>query len=157
MFELARIGNLQGIWFYAGMYALLVCGYSLIFQARTRRWNSTKGDLIELEIEKFGAKEFVKSNQDYITEASYRYTVNGKEYLGTRVSPWIFVASHNARGILQKQMKYIHRYPDGRVKVFYNPAKPRKSYLIIPGFVGMIVTSIAAIGPLVLYYIRFYG
>ncbi|GAA5213198.1 DUF3592 domain-containing protein [Corallincola platygyrae] len=156
MWKLAMQGELQGIWFWAAVYCLLVCSYSIVFQLRTRRWPSVKGKLIEVGLSKFGA-DSVRAEQDYIAEALYSYTVDDVSYTGSKVSPWIFVTSHNARFILQKQMRAIQTYPDGGVKVFYNPRNPKKSLLIVAGKVGLVVTLLIATLPMILYYSRFYG
>ncbi|MDF2179768.1 DUF3592 domain-containing protein [Aliiglaciecola sp. CAU 1673] len=156
MWELAINGELQGIWFWAAVYMLLVCGYSLVYQVRTRAWPFTKGQLLGLDVSKFGATERDSSAQDYVAEALYRYTIDGVEYTGTRISPWIFVASHNARSLLQKQLSAIQRYPDGRVKVFYHPVNPQKAFLILPGWLGIAVTSVLGILPLLTYYLKYH-
>lgn len=156
MVQLAMQGNLQGIWFLIAVYACAACGYSLFFQARTRKWHTTRGKLHKLGVEKFGATEWVTSEQDYVSNALYTYEVGGRTYRGTRISPWIFVASHNARAVLRKQLSLLQRYPDGQVKVFYNPKKPHKSYLLQAGFIGMVITLILAAAPLILFYFKYY-
>ncbi len=60
------------------------------------------GELVEFGVGKFGATDWVKSDQEYISKTLYRYNVSGVNYDGTRISPWIFVASHNARFVLEK-------------------------------------------------------
>ena len=156
MLELALNGEIQGVWFWAAVYTFAVCGYSLIFQLRTRSWPFTTGELVEAEVEKFGATDPVKSNQEYVSKALYRFTVSGVDYEGTRISPWVFVASHNARAILKKQMSAIYHYPDGKVKVFYNPGNPQKSFLIVAGRVGIFITLVIAVLPFVSYFIRYH-
>ena len=156
MWELALKGEIQGVWFWGAVYTLAVCGYSLIFQLRTRSWPFTTGELVEAEVEKFGATDPVKSNQEYVSKALYRFTVSGVDYEGTRISPWVFVASHNARAILKKQMSAIYRYPGGKVKVFYNSGNPQKSFLIVAGRVGIFITLVIAALPFVSYVIRYH-
>lgn len=156
MWQLAAGGHVQGIWFWVGLYTLIVCSYSVIFQLRTRCWPSVEGQLAELGVEKFGATDLIKSDQDYISNALYTFNVSGVDYDGTRISPWIFVASHNAKFVLEKQMSSIQRLPNGKVKVFYNPKKPQKSYLIIAGKVGLCITLLIAVLPLILFYNKYY-
>lgn len=155
MFQLASAGRLQGIWFWAALYAFVVCTYSLVFQIRTRYWANTKGKLTSLDINTFGAREWSLSDQEYVGQALYAYTVNGIHYDGTRISPWLFVASHNAKIILHKQLSKIQQYPDGKVKVFYNHKNPRKSYLILPGKIGITVTLVLSILPAILFYVKY--
>lgn len=156
MWRLALQGQTQGIWFCAALYAFAVCVYSLIFQIRTRYWPSVPGELSALEVKKFGATDGGKSNQDYVSTALYKYRVSGTEYEGKRISPWIFVASHNARFVLEKQMSSLQRLPDGKVNVFYNPRNPRKSFLIISGKTGICITLSAGVLPLISFYCKYY-
>ena len=156
MWQLASQGQAQGIWFWAALYVFIVCVYSLIFQIRTRYWPFTPGELAELEVEKHGATESVKSNQDYTSTALYKYNVSGVAYDGTKISPWVFVVSHNARFVLKKQMSSIQRLPDGKVKVFYNPNNPKKSYLITAGKVGICITLLICALPLILFYFKYH-
>ena len=156
MWQLAIQGDTQGIWFWAAIYMLCVCTYSLIFQIRMRYWPYTFGELKNIGVARFGAKVIVKSEQDYISKAMYQYRVSGVTYDGTRVSPWIIVASHNSRGLLEKQMTSIQRSADGRVKVFYNPNKPQKSYLIIAGQMGIAITLLISVLPLIAFYFKYY-
>jgi len=156
MWQLAMNGDVQGIWFWGALYFLLLCAYSLIYQLRTRRWPSTQGELASLGIEKSGATTRVKSDQEYVSNSLYRYRVDGEEYEGVRISPWVFVASHNVQTVLKKQLESVQRESDGRVKVFYNPKNPRKSFLILPGPAGIAVTAVLGLCPMLLYWMKFH-
>ena len=131
-------------------YFLLMTGWSLVQQIRTRAWPSTVGQLASLGTRKFGVAEVQPADQDYVNKAHYSYRVDGREYTGTRVSPWIIVASHNAKALLENELKGVNVSADGSVEVFYNPLKPHKAFLIKPGYFGMAFT--AAIGALPLVY-----
>jgi len=157
MWQLAIQGKTQGIWFWAAFYTLILCSGSLIYQIRMRRWPDTKGQLVESGIRKFGGTERVTSNQDYVSKALYHYDVSGITYDGSRISPWVFVASHNARFVLEKQMSSIQRYSDGSVKVFYNLSNPKKSFLIIAGKAGLLVTLTIIVLPMILYILKYHG
>ncbi|UTW46546.1 DUF3592 domain-containing protein [bacterium SCSIO 12696] len=156
MWQLAVQGKAQGIWFFAALYLLATCAYSLVFQIRTRSWPFTQGALVELDVEKFGGTDLVRSNQEYVAEALYKYCVSNIAYEGKRISPWVFVASHNVRLILQKQMSSVQQLPDGKVKVFYNPKNPKKSYLIVAGKMGICITVLIGVLPLILFYGKYY-
>ena len=156
MFDLAAAGDTQGIWFWAAVYAALVCGYSVFHQLRVRRWPSTMGRLERLGLRKFGATEWARSEQDYVGDALYTYRVDGTLYEGSRVSPWVVVASHNARALLSWQQRGVEHGEDGGVRVYYDPARPGKSFLIVPGRVGLVVTVGAALVPAVTYLFRFH-
>ena len=157
MWEFAAAGKTQGVWFYAALYTLALCLYSLLFQVRTRFWPFTEGVLAEVASEKFGARAPVTSDLDYIAKALYTYHVAGVDYEGTRISPWVFVCSHNARFILLKQMKNIQRLPDGKAKVFYDPRNPKKSYLMVAGKAGIFITLVISVMPFILYYAKYYA
>ncbi len=156
MWQLAVQGKAQGIWFFASLYTVVLCVYSIIFQVKTRFWPFVEGVLIEIGVDKFGKTEWVKSNQDYVSNALYKYNVSGVNYEGTRVSPWVVVVNHNAKFVLKKQMSSVQQLPDGKIKVFFNPKKPRKSFLIIAGKVGICITALISILPLVLFYFKYY-
>ena len=157
MWQLVIQGETQGIWFWAAFYTFIVCSGSLIYQIRTRSWPETKGELVETGIRKFGSTEWATTNQEYVSEALYHYVVSGLTYDGSRISPWVFVASHNARFVLEKQMSSIQRYSDGSVKVFYNPGNPKKSFLIVAGKAGLLVTLTISVLPMVLYFFKYHG
>ena len=124
MWLLATEGDKQGVLYFVVIYALVVCLYSLIRQILIRRWPLTTGVLQSADVEKWGSPELVVSKQDYTANALYGYQVAGKNYQGTRVSPWIIVASHNAKLILKKQLDGIEKNNDGSINVLYNPNKP---------------------------------
>lgn len=151
MFDLALDGDKQGFLFFICLYALVVCGYSVLFQLRVARWPEAKGALLQGGVSKIGGTEPVRSNQEYVASALYEYSVDGTLYQGKRVSPWVMVASHNAKFLLEKQMRGIQRDADGGVSVFFNPNNPKKSYLIKPGKLGIAFTLSLAVGPMLLY------
>lgn len=157
MWRLALEGEAQGIWFWAAVYTCIVCLYSFVFQLRTRFWPCTEGELKQIGIEKFGATEWTASNQDYVSRVRYDYHVAGVAYIGKRISPWIFVASRNARFVLEKQMGAVQRLPDGKVRVFYNPANPRKSYLIVAGKTGIGLTLVIGMLPPLGFYLEYFA
>ena len=72
MWNLAASGDPQGFWFWAAVYAAVVCAYSAVHQLRIRSWPCVEGELIEAGVKKFGATELTLSNQDYTSNALYR-------------------------------------------------------------------------------------
>ena len=156
MWQLAINGQAQGIFFWFALYMFIVCFYSLVFQVRMRYWPFVHGELLEIELEKFGAS-IVKSDQNFISKTFYRYRVSGVNYDGTRVSPWLMLVSYNLRFLIEKQMSYIQQSSDGKVKVFYNPNNPHKSFLIIAGKVGIVITLLICVLPLILFYFNYHG
>ena len=142
MFALALKGEAKGIFFWAALYFLVTAIYSLIFQIRVRKWPSVAGNLLKLDKAEHGAKEWAATNQDYRASTLYVYQVDGKTYEGKRLSPWGIVASANAKFVLDMQMQGVTYLPNNQVRVFYDPRNPQKSYLILPGKIGMLVTVI---------------
>lgn len=155
MYLLAAQGEKQGILFWVVVYTFIVSAYSLIFQIRTRYWPYTLGQLSHLAVNKFGGPEYALSNQDYVGKALYRYDVDGASYEGSRVSPWVIVASHNVRFLLEKQLSKVQHYPDGKVRVFYNPNKPQKSYLMVAGKGGIVFTVLLVLVPPLAYVFNY--
>lgn len=157
MWRLALSAEPQGIWFWCVCYLFLVSTYSFFVQFRTRFWPFVMGDLLEAGPKKLGGTELAKSDQQYVAGALYTYRVSGKEYTGSKVSPWIFVTNHNARFVLEKQLSKIEAHPNGKVKVFYHPGNPRKAYLLVAGKLAIFVTLVTGIAPIFLYYLAYHG
>lgn len=155
MWDLAVQGEKQGVLFFVALYTSVIMTASVLYQFHVRTWPETRGTLRRSGLAKFGATERLTSNQDYRADALYDYIVNGETYTGKRVSPWVMVASHNARFLLERQLDKIRRFDDGTVAVFYNPARPAKSFLIKPGNVGLAFCVVIAAVPLPWYWIAY--
>ena len=115
--------------FAVSSFCTLASIYSLYYQYLVRHWPFVWGELKHKEVDKFGGTESVKSDQDYAVDVKYTYTVNDKDYLGNRLSAMVVITSHNLKQLLQKQLKGVET-SNGKVKVYYNPKKPQKSFLI---------------------------
>lgn len=156
MWSLATQGELQGIWFWSATYAFFVCGYSIVYQLRIRRWPSTVGSLHNASISKFGFRKKTTSEQEYHAKARYSYSVSNQNYVGHRISPWIVLTTHNLKVILKKQLSAIRPTATGSVDVFYDPNRPGKSFLVPPGKLGIWITFVLGIGPSVAYLHKYY-
>ena len=156
MWGLAINGQKQGVIFFAALYALAMLGYSFVYQLRIRTWPSTRGTLTKATLGKVGGTDLVVSRQEYAASALYEFDVGNITYRGSRISPWVLLASHNARFFLEKQLRGIERYEDGRVKVFFNPKNPNKSFLIRPSAPGLAVTATVAVAPIALYWFSYH-
>jgi len=154
MFILARAGQTQGLIFWGAFYTFAICLYSVIYQTRIYRWPSVIGKLLELGTKESGPGQRVKSDQMYVSKALYSYSVNGKDYQGTRVSSWVIAASHNARTFLEAQLKSVDQR-GGSVTVFYNPGNPQKSFLIKPGLAGQLFTFAIGCSPSLYYFANY--
>lgn len=95
--------------------------------------------------------EWDPADKSYATDAIYEYQVDGQTHQGKKVSPWVMVATHNARFVLQKQLRRIAVGPGNEVCVYYNPNKPSQAVLIKPSNLGIAVTVLFALFPLALY------
>ena len=157
MWDLAKSGDKQGVIFFAALYGFIVLTYSLIYQLRITNWPTAKGWLLGASVDKFGTTHAIRSEQDYISKALYEYTVDGVVYQGTRVSPWVIVASHNAKFLLERQISKITKNGDGSIQLFYSPGRPSKSFLIKPSLTGMVVTFVLAVAPMFFYLQSYHG
>jgi hypothetical protein len=107
-------------------------------------------------LEKVPVVKLVKGHQQYVADALYEYSVNGQQYTGKRISPWVVVATHNMRAVLVKQLLKIRKDPNGSIDVFYNPADPKKSFLVKPGIVGQLVTVAAGLASAIVYMAKYH-
>lgn len=133
------------------MYCLVLGGYALFYCLRIRRWPSVFGELKQSNVELLSASA-TTSDQNYSAQVSYTYNVDGKEYQGRRLSPFIIIASYNLRFLLRLQMKHVETRDDGWVRVFYNPQRPDKSYLTPPRTTGLITVISVMFLPLIAYF-----
>ena len=149
----ALSGEIKGIIAAVLPLAGLAALGSLIFQIRIGFWPSVPGRLIIAEIVEAGA-DSVKAQREYVNEVEYRYTVNGKGYVGTKLSPWEIVASSNFNKVLELQLP-ISAADDKSVAVIYNPRTPEESYLKRPGLGGKLFTAIFAAAMLSVPFLLF--
>lgn len=156
MWALASTGHRQGVFFFAAMYACLACSYSTFYQLRIVRWPSARGKLLDAKLTIFGAADPLLANRDYKATTLYEYSVDGNTFEGSRLSSWLILASHNARFVLEVQLKQVESFDDGSVTVHFNPKNPEKSFLIKPGIIGLLLTSTIAIGFPILYAVDYH-
>ncbi len=156
MFELARAGQEQGVLFWIAVYVAVVCAVSALRQWRAATgWVKTRGRLIEKGTGEFGASLADPSMQKYQLKALYSYVVDGRQYFGRKVSAWTMIASKNARFLLERQYRGIELFEDGTVSVYYHPARPEKSLLILPGLRSLLFTLTVGMLPAAYYVSRF--
>jgi hypothetical protein len=139
----ALSGQIEGIFAVVFFALTFACAYSVFYQFRIRSWPSTTGKLLSAETEEFGATEISPSDVDYMNSVAYEYVVDGTTYAGNRFSPWVVIATHNLKTILERQLDGLA--PGNAVPVFYNPRKPGLAFLKRPGPIGMLVTIAAMI------------
>ncbi len=107
-------------------YALLMGIVSITACCRIRRWPHTIGKLTEDGVSGIGSYD----ERMHAARVRYEYSVDGIPYSGERLSPFIVRATGTTMAEWQKGG--IQRHESDRVTVFYNPARPHKSYLIVP-------------------------
>lgn len=156
MWHLALQGNKQGILFYGSLYFLLVGSYSIIYQMKVRSWPITRGHLISSSVKGSGV-DMGTSDQNFMTNIRYEYTVDGIKYKGNRLSMIVIVASYNLRFLLKKQLEGVMKNDDGSVVVFYNPNRPQKSFLIKPSSFGLAFTWLLTISPMFCFWLEYHG
>lgn len=155
IWQLLIAGEPQGVGFAIMLYAVLVLGYSLIKQYDAMHWPSISGQLINKGMRNAGF-EGEAANTTYTSKALYTYEVEQQEYQGTRISPWVIVTNKNASFLLENQLNKIEHLGQNQVKVFYNPRKPAKSFLIKPSKIGFFITLLCAVLPIIYYINRFH-
>ena len=141
MSDLALHKELQGIHFWATLYVLIVLIGTLWNALRVRGWPRVEGQLRGLGIRPLGTPELGTSDQDYVPSALYWYQVNGQSYEGREISIWKMSAS----GMLKKTANLlpgqVRPSETGKVVVYYNPRRPKKSVLLRPGWASISLLS----------------
>jgi len=98
--------------------------------ARTRSWESVEGEVLATAVE---TRESVEAAHHYEPMVSYRYTVDGQEYLANEIVQ--FDVSYSARSEAEE---VTADYRSGSsVTVYYDPADPA-SALLEPGVQPMV-------------------
>lgn len=155
MWDMATAWEDQGVAFFSVLYLFVVMSASAVMQIRTRYWKRTEGELVSKDVDVFSLNNSL-SEQQYTNRVQYTYTVGGQRYNGKRLSPWQIVANHNAQGILKYQLSKVCTLPNGKIIVHYNPSNPEKSFLLIAGKAGIVVTLLIAVVPFLLYLRAFH-
>ena len=144
-------GERDAILFAAAFYFLLMAVLATIQMVRLSRWPSVIGDLRKEGIGLDWADGFRPDENEYSAHVQYEYIVNGQIHEGDRLNPWSAMATHNLRNLLRVQFRWIERRDGDRVRVYYNPRNPEKSYLHVPGWraialvVGLCLGSAALV------------
>jgi hypothetical protein len=126
------IGKLQSgdplsIAFCIAALSVVATWYSFYFQYRVWNWTFVWGDLVQSRVASGGGGSS-SADRNLVAQVEYNYTVNGKEYSGTRLSA--MAVSTNMSGLLEQQLQGAETTEGGQVKVYHDPKKPHKAYLI---------------------------
>lgn len=125
---------------FAGYFALIGV-FSLFHMFRLSRWPSVIGVLHEEKVERTGIGAFSPDEREYKALVRYSYSVDGVSYESDRLNPWIVTVTYNLRALLKLQFRGIDRQGGANVTVYYNPRKPQKSYLDIPGWQSIVLVA----------------
>ncbi len=155
MFDLARVGEVQGVAFWGMAYCWLIGWATVLIYWRVRNWPTVWGELLQHSVKPLGGAEFVLSEQNYIADALYSYQIASITYHGKRIAPWQLTASHNLRSLLNKQLNLITQHND-QIKVYYSPTHPEKSYLVRPGWLSLGIAHAIYLLPTIWYVMRFH-
>lgn len=99
---------------------------------KSSSWVPTTGTINHIEIiEKYNRPDTAMSENkksfDYVIDLKYNYTINGTNYIGTKIYPGlpnVFTDKKDAENILKN-------YPaNSSTTIYYDPAKPANSSLI---------------------------
>lgn len=119
----------EAIAFCVTGFCVLASVYSLFYQYKVSQWPSVWGVLKQGGVQKFGGPESKVSDQSYVAKVKYSYEVQGESFEGSRLSAMTVVSSHNAQQLLKNQLKGVEKHGN-KVKVYFNPNRPEKSFLI---------------------------
>lgn len=141
MLDLALRKELQGIHFWATLYVLIVLVGSLWHALRVRGWPHVEGQLLSLGIRPLGTPDLGTSDQDHVPSALYRYEVNGQSYEGREISIWKMSASGMLKSAANLLPGQVRPSETGKVRIYYNPRRPKKSLLLRPGWASITFLS----------------
>lgn len=106
------------------LYLILALSFSYLKTAKIKRWPYVIGRLSIAEVEYL---HMVERGSAW-TNVSYQYEVDGKEYVGTRLSPLQVLGQVGPK--IRKQLSKIEYVSARHVKVYYDVNDPSQSYLV---------------------------
>ncbi|MBB5515897.1 hypothetical protein FHS89_001917 [Rubricella aquisinus] len=130
-------------------YVLLMGVIAVVRCLGIRRWPRTTGTLTEDGFSSIGSG----SDRMQTARVRYEYIVDGIPYRGTRLSPVLIYAS--GKRLAKWQKGGIQRHGNDRITVFYNPARPQKSYLILPQWTSIIGICLLTILLVMVFWLAF--
>lgn len=111
------------LWGFA-IYGLVVLAYSSYRSWRINRWPYVVGTLLKADIDYI----YVDERGSALEDLRYEYEVDGVHYTGSRLSPLIVRGQVGPR--IRKQLAKIQYISTDQVKVYYDPRKPHKCFLV---------------------------
>ncbi|TDF37196.1 DUF3592 domain-containing protein [Alteromonadaceae bacterium M269] len=108
----------------AVLYFACVFIYSIWYSRQISNWPFVIGTLLNAHVEKSNLLEYGRAYE----KVSYEYEVEGKTYIGDRLSPLQFRGQ--VRRIIERQIAKIEFVSSNKVKVYYDKKNPQKSFLV---------------------------
>lgn len=141
------IAKIQGadpvaIAFLVAAFSVLATFYSFYFQYRIWNWPFVWGELNRSEVKSGGGSS--PSDRNLLADVEYTYQVDEQTYTGTRLSA--MAISSNSAGLIKHQMSGSEKDGEGKVKVYYDPARPHKAFLIRGSKVQVVLTLLYTLG-----------
>ena len=130
------------------VYLVVVICISLYKSMKIRRWSHTQGTLTEQSLESWGGR---KPDMMYSTKVRYEYEVDGQQYRGTRLSPFIIHATFTR--LVNAYAKGIQKLGGDQVVVYYNPSRPAQSYLILQSIRLLVCCTLVVVLCLLLLWL----
>ena len=143
-FASASAGDLRAIFALLSLALALLALLSLLYQLRLFCWPRVDVELLRAESADFGHPEVIPNERDVRAKVRYRYRVNGQDYIGSRLSPWIMLGSGGGQLVIEKQLARLRN--SSRLQAIHNPSRPQKSWLQPPGIGGMLITLTGVLG-----------
>ena len=112
------------------LYLIGVSVYIAFYTRGVMKWPYVIGELKTAGTGPLGEPGQVAARIEYV------YEIEGIEYAGRRLSMW--TASGHVKKTIAKQLAKIEYVGKNRVKVYYNPRKPAKSYLVRESFLDFL-------------------
>ena len=145
-------GDRDAVILGASAYFALMGMISLVHMFWLSRWPSVIGELRKEGVEPFGFGGISPDERTYKAMVRYTYSVDGVVYESDRLNAWYVTVTHNLRALLKFQFRGIERHEGASVTVFYNPRKPQKSYLDVPGWRSMVLVVVLCFGSAALIF-----
>jgi hypothetical protein len=118
------------IWCFA-VYLVLALTYSFYRSWKIKNWPYVIAKLIHADVYYLNAIEIGSASAN----VKYEYKVEGKKYVGTRLSPLAVRGQVGPK--IKKQLAKIQYVSEDQVKVFYSVKNPRKSYLVKESWINI--------------------
>jgi hypothetical protein len=132
----------SGIPIIIGICGILYSVYRLFIIKISKGWPYTPGKIVTSYIESY------YHGERYIERAviEYEYKVGGKLFRGSKISSGMDFGISSSAPSLSPAEYVIKKYRQGdEVKVFYNPNRPKSSFLEEGGYIGLAISIIFSV------------